>query len=1047
MKKFTFKRQLLFVMLMLLGCLSIQAADDGLITNQVVINLDEPGTLPQKISASDKYLITNLKVKGRINDTDLGFLREMAGQSINGEDTTDGKLSTLDLSEANIVCGGNPYFNYRGYEIYYTKHNDIIGDNVFCFCNDLKSLTLPEDITSIGKAAFWGCSGLTSLTIPSSVTSIGLYSFYSCSGLTSIELPNSVTSIDEAAFRECTSLTSVTLTSNLTSIGSYAFIGCSQLKEVRYNVLDDLATYIQTDHPEIAVDYDCNCDFKYYQNNQEITSLKIPAGITSIGKNVFQKYKGIQSLTFSPDLTSISDLQFSCDFSNLKSVSVGWQDPIAAGTFFGDANMSNCTLYVPKGTKNTYSKADVWKNFENIIEYNNQVTIILEQPGTLPQKISDFDKNLITHLKIKGKINGTDLRFIREMAGVSVSGEKTDGELANLDLSEAQIVSGGDCYYQDYFNNKHYTSDDELGFCAFLKCSSLKAISLPGDLKSVGESAFYGCSSLETLNLPSGITSIDKDAFFGCSSLEALNLPSGITSIGDYAFYGCSSLRSLPLPSGLISIGDGAFRECYSLTSLEFPSSLTTLGDAVLGGCFGLTNLTLHSGLTEVKSNYLFYEMSNNNLKEVRYIIDSDLETYLQSNHPIYYQINCGIKYYLNDQEITTLEIPSGITSIGDGVFFNSNGLTNLTLSSRVSSIGISAFSYCSNLKDVRYYIYDDLATYIQKGHPAFYVGCGIKYYWNNQEISTLEIPSSVTKIGDYAFHRCSGLTTLNLPSNVTSIGYRAFSECSDLTSVDLPSSITNIGDYVFFYCENLSKVNLPSEITAISNGAFGGCSSLKNIELPAGITSIGNNAFTGCSNLQNINLPSGITTIGDYAFVGCSNLTNVILPSALTSIGNIAFANCSNLANVTLSSNITSIGSSAFQDCSSLKNLTISKEVTSIKDIALNNSYNWLELESVYVAWENPIEAGSFFNRIKISNCTLYVPQGTKEAYANADVWKDFGNIIEYDATGIDKVTNRSDVKEISRYSLNGQRVTSPTKGVNIVVYSDGSIKKVAVQ
>ncbi len=1023
MKKFTFKRQLLFVMLMLLGCLSIQAADDGLITNQVVINLEEPGTLPQKISASDKYRITNLKVKGDINGTDLGFLREMAGQSINGEDETDGKLSTLDLSDAKIVGGGEPYFNYGGYETYFTEYNKI-GKYAFCSCNNLKRLTLPKDITSIEQSAFFGCSGLTSITIPSSVTAIGKWSFYDCSSLTSIELPNSTTTIDEAAFQNCTSLASVTLTSNLTSIESHAFIGCSQLKDVRYNVLDDLATYIQTDHPEIVIGNNCNCDFKYYQNNQEITSLKIPAGTTSIGKNVFQKYNGIQSLTFSPALTSISDLQFSCDFTNLKSVYVGWQDPIAAGTFFGDADMSNCTLYVPQGTKNTYSKADVWKNFGKIIEYNNQATITLEQPGTLSQKISDFDKNLITHLKIKGKINGTDIKFIREMAGVSVMGKETDGELAYLDLSEAQIVSGGDCYYQDYEDNKHYTSDDELGVCAFSKCWGLKDISLPGDLKSVGDFAFSDCSSL-----------------------EALNLPSGITSIGDYAFYGCSSLRSLPLPSGLISIGDGAFRECYSLTSLEFPSSLTTLGDAVLGGCFGLTNLTLHSGLTEVKSNYLFYEMSNNNLKEVRYIIDSDLETYLQSNHPIFYQINCGIKYYLNDQEITTLEIPSGITSIGDGVFFNSNGLTNLTLSSRVSSIGISAFSYCSNLKDVRYYIYDDLATYIQNGHPAFYVGCGIKYYWNNQEISTLEIPSSVTKIGDYAFHRCSGLTTLNLPSNVTSIGYRAFSECSDLTSVDLPSSITNIGDYVFYYCENLSKVNLPSEITAISNGAFGGCSSLKNIELPAGITSIGEDAFVNCSNLQNMNLPSGVTTIGDYAFSGCSNLTNVILPSAFTAIGNVAFSGCSNLANVTLSSNITSIGTYAFQNCINLKNLTISKDVTSIKDIAFNNSYDDLELESVYVAWENPIEAGSFFNRIKISNCTLYVPQGTKETYANADVWKDFGNIIEYDATGIDKVTNRSDVKEISRYSLNGQRVTSPTKGVNIVVYSDGSIKKVAVQ
>lgn len=1001
MKKFTFKRQLLFVMLMLLGCLSIQAADDGLITNQVVINLDEPGTLPQKISASDKYLITNLKVKGDINGTDLGFLREMAGQSINGIDETNGKLSTLDLSDTKIVGGGEPYFNYGGYETYFTEYNKI-GKYAFCTCNNLKRLTLPKDITSIEQSAFFGCSGLTSITIPSSVTAIGKWSFYDCSSLTSIELPNSTTTIDESAFQNCTSLASVTLTSNLTSIESYAFIGCSQLKDVRYNVLDDLATYIQTDHPEI---YYINCDIKYYQNNQEITTLKIPAGTTSIGKNVFQKYNGIQSLTFSPALTSISDLQFSCDFTNLKSVYVGWQDPIAAGTFFGDADMSNCTLYVPQGTKNTYSKADVWKNFGKIIEYNNQATITLEQPGTLSQKISDLDKNLLTHLKIKGKINGTDIKFIREMAGVSVTGKKTDGELTNLDLSEAQIVSGGDCYYQDYFDNKHYTSNDEFGVGFFSKCKGLKAITLPGNLKSVGESAFQECSSLETINLPSGIT-----------------------SVGNYAFLECENLKSVTLPSGLISIGDRAFSSCISLTSLDLPSSLTTAGEMALAGCPQLTSLTLHSGLTNIKGNNLFGgNMFYNNLKDVCYIIDSDLETYLQSNHPIINNIRCGIKYYLNDQEITTLEIPSGITSIGDGVFLSSNSLTNLTLSSKVTSIGESAFRNCSNLKDVRYYIYDDLATYIQKGHPAFYVNCGIKYYWNNQEITTLEIPTSVTSIGNHAFYCCNGLTSIDFPSNLSSIGDWAFSNCSGLTSVDLPSSITKMGEYVFNNCENLSNVNLPSGITTISTGDFSYCSNLKYIELPTGITSIGEDAFSFCSNLQDINLPSGITTIGTGAFWYCSNLTNVILPSALASIGAIAFANCSNLANVTLSSNITSIGYSAFSDCNSLKNLTISKDVTSIKDIRFYYEYDELELESVYVAWQNPIEAGSFFNRIKISNCTLYVPQGTKEAYANADVWKDFGNIIEYDATGIDKVTNRSDV--------------------NIVVYSDGSIKKVAVQ
>ena len=655
----------------------------------------------------------------------------------------------------------------------------------------------------------------------------------------------------------------------------------------------------------------------------------------------------------------------------------------------------------------------------------NQVVITLDEAGTLPQKISASDKYRITNLKIKGDINGTDLGFIREMAGQSINGiDETDGKLSTLDLSDAKIVGGGDYYYQDSNDTKYYTKDDELGVCAFSNCWGLKAITLPTDLKSVGEFAFSDCSSLETLNLPSGIT-----------------------TIGNYAVRYCENLTSVTLPSGLISIGDRAFENCYSLTSLEFPSSLTTLGELVFAGCSNLTSLTLHSNLTDVKSNYLFGGASNyNNLKDVRYIIDSDLETYLQSNHPIFYEINCGIKYYLNDQEITTLEIPSGITSIGDGVFLSNKSLTNLTLSSKVSSIGISAFSYCDNLKDVRYYIYDDLATYIQNGHPDFYVG-GIKYYWNDQEITTLEIPTSVTSIGNNAFYGCSGLTTLNLPSNVTSIGDRAFGGCSNLTSVDLPSSITKMGDFVFFYCEKLSNVNLPSDITTISTGAFGGCSSLQNINLPSGVTTIGDNAFSDCSNLTNVTLPSALASIGDYAFRGCSNLTNVILPSAFTAIGNVAFSGCSNLANVTLSSNITSIGTYAFQNCINLKNLTISKDVTSIKDIAFNNSYDDLELESVYVAWENPIEAGSFFDRIKISNCTLYVPQGTKEAYANADVWKDFGNIIEYDATGIDKVTNRSNVKEISRYSLTGQRVTSPTKGVNIVVYSDGSIKKVAVQ
>lgn len=307
MKKFTFKRQLLFVMLMLLGCLSIQAADDGLITNQVVINLDEPGTLPQKISASDKYLITNLKVKGDINGTDLGFLREMAGQSINGIDETNGKLSTLDLSDTKIVGGGEPYFNYGGYETYFTEYNKI-GKYAFCSCNNLKRLTLPKDITSIEQSAFFGCSGLTSITIPSSVTAIGKWSFLFCSSLRNINLPSKISSIGDAAFIRCSNMTSLSISSNITSIGRSAFSDCKSLK-----------------------------------------NLTISKDVTSIKDILFN---------------------FSLDDLELESVYVAWQNPIEAGSFFNRIKISNCTLYVPQGTKEAYANADIWKDFGNIIEYD-----------------------------------------------------------------------------------------------------------------------------------------------------------------------------------------------------------------------------------------------------------------------------------------------------------------------------------------------------------------------------------------------------------------------------------------------------------------------------------------------------------------------------------------------------------------------------------------------------------------------------------------------------------------------------------------------------
>ena len=247
MRNFTFKGLFLAVVFIVLGSLSIQAAD-GLITKQITIKLDEAGTLPNKIGSTKKFQITNLKIIGEINGRDLQMIREMAGKDVRGNDT-DGMLSVLDLSDAKIVEGGG--YNINGF--YYPTSNDKIGDNAFCDCSGLTSLTLPSGVTEIGNAAFEGCSGLASLTLPSGVTKIGDNAFCDCSGLTSLTLPSDVTEIGNAAFEGCSGLTSLTLPSGVAKIGDYAFHGCSGLTSI----------YVYTEKlPNMGSDVFDGCDAK-----------------------------------------------------------------------------------------------------------------------------------------------------------------------------------------------------------------------------------------------------------------------------------------------------------------------------------------------------------------------------------------------------------------------------------------------------------------------------------------------------------------------------------------------------------------------------------------------------------------------------------------------------------------------------------------------------------------------------------------------------------------------------------------------------------------
>ena len=236
-----------------------------------------------------------------------------------------------------------------------------------------------------------------------------------------------------------------------------------------------------------------------------------------------------------------------------------------------------------------------------------------------------------------------------------------------------------------------------------------------------------------------------------------------------------------------------------------------------------------------------------------------------------------------------TVSIPSSVNGIpvvevwagsSRGIFDNKNtSVTSLTIPSSLTSIGYYAFQGCSSL-------------------------------------TSLTIPNSVTSIGEGGFAGCSGLINLAIPNGVTSIGKYAFAGCSGLTSLTIPNSVTSIEEGALYYCSSLISLTIPNSVTSIGEGALYYCSGLTSLTIPNSVTSIGRSAFQSCTGLTSVTLPNNATTIVFSMFLRCTSLTSVTIPNSVTSIGYSAFQECSALTNLTIPNSVTSIEDNAFFRC-----------------------------------------------------------------------------------------------------------------------------------
>lgn len=763
--------------------------------------------------------------------------------------------------EGNIVIPSEVENNGIKYNV------TCIGESAFDKCKKIKSVIIPNTVTSIEYYAFAFCS-IESVTIGNSVTEIGNQAFRN-SDLKSITIPNSVTSIEGGAFFECYYLKSITIPSTVTNIGDGVCASCLDLTEI--NVESENTEY--TSDNGILFNKNKTTIMCYPAGKTE-SSYTIPYGVTNIANDAFNDCSRLTSITIPNSVTSIGRYAFLlCE--NIKSVSIpNSVTSIGESAFMHCSNLSLITI------PNSVTTVGFWAF------YGCTNSTIICEAETKPEGWDngwDSDGGKVVWNVQISENNDFEFKYDSNQDDKVATLVKYKGNADTVSVPSAILVDG-----------EIYTVN-QIGDEAFSGCASLKSVKLPSDIKGYGKLAFKNCTALEFIFVSQSVANIGEDAFNGCTTVtiacEADSKPEGwnnnwnnnggrvvwnaqLGESKDFEFEYDSTLdgnyiarlvkykgysESVSVPTVIITnsveytviyVNKEAFCENKRIKTVKLPITLRGFGERVFKNCTALESIVIPDSVDRI-SESMFYGCSS--LKSVGF--------------------SPSMEYIMNGA-------------------FEKSGLEFVALPKTVTSIYDFAFAECENLKLVyipETVVKNEYYAFVDCTNATIYCAAASqpetwKELWNEDG-------------GKVVWgHSVPADSTLELKFATKSDGTAAVASCpSEESSIDIPTMVmidssvyfvTGIVDGVFAGCRNLNNINIEENNPVLTlvdsvlfdkmNAALLACLAVKTgtYTIPDWVTSINSKAFMNCSNLQTVQIPNSVTEIGAYAFDGCGDLT-----------------------------------------------------------------------------------------------------------------------------------------------------------------------------